>query len=225
MKPRALPFSMNLVAGDVRRLHFFRTKKVRVSSRRLLPFKGAKREISFRRILALAVAAILCAGARAFAADDPRLDPLWERLSETRHPAVVHAGSAHEGTATAAEVEAVGRVARRWPRARIILAHFGAPAVEKTLSLLRAHENLYADLCPVVADPVPLSRAAIAGLERRILFGSDVPSVAVTIEDSIARVKAWHLDPADEGAVLGGTAAALLENTPGAAAIVSLEQT
>jgi predicted TIM-barrel fold metal-dependent hydrolase len=161
----------------------------------------------------------------AFPADDPRLDPLWERLSETRHPAVVHAGSAHDGTATAAEVEAVGRVARRWPRARIILAHFGAPAVEKTLALLRAHENLYADLCPVVADPVVLSRAAIAGLERRILFGSDLPSVAVTIEESIARVKAWRLDPADEEAVLGGTAAALLENTPGGAAILSRKRT
>src|SRR5438552_255930 len=37
-----------------------------------------------------------------------------------------------------------------------------------------------------------------------------VPSVAVTIEDSLARVRIWNLDPADEDAVLGGTANRLL---------------
>ena len=160
-------------------------------------------------ILGLPVFKLHCS-VGAFAADDPRLDPLWETVSETGHPVVVHAGSAHDGTATAAEVEAVGRVARRWPGVRIIVAHFGAPAAEETLRLLRAHENLYADLCPVVADPVHPPRGAIAGLERRILFGSDTPSVAVTIEDSIAAVAAWKLDPADEEAVLGGTADRLL---------------
>jgi uncharacterized protein len=146
----------------------------------------------------------------AFAPDDPRLDPLWERVSATSQPVVLHAGSAHDGTATGEEVETVGRVTCRWPKARIILAHFGAPAGEQALRLLRACDNLYADLCPVVATPVHPSRAAIAGLERRILFGSDVPSVAVTIEESLAAVRAWKLDPSDEDAVLGGTARALV---------------
>ena len=146
----------------------------------------------------------------AFSPEDSRLDPLWERVSETGRPVVVHAGRAPEGTAAAEEVEAVGRIAARWPRARIVIAHFGSPAVETTLALLRAQPNLYADLCPVVADPVRLSREAIAGLERRILFGSDTPTVAVTIEDSIARVRSWSLDPGHEEAILGGTAAGLL---------------
>ena len=146
----------------------------------------------------------------AFSTDDARLDPLWERVSVSGHPVVVHAGSAPEGTAAPAEVEALGRVARRWPRARIILAHFGSPAIAKALDLLRDNENVYADLCPVVGEPVRLPRASIAGLERRILFGSDVPSVAVTIEDSLARVRSWKLDPADEAAILGGTANRLL---------------
>ncbi|HLN58134.1 MAG TPA: amidohydrolase family protein, partial [Thermoanaerobaculia bacterium] len=69
---------------------------------------------------------------------------------------------------------------------------------------------VHADLTPVVADPVSLSRSAIAGLESRILFGSDTPTVAVSIEDSVARVRAWGLSPADEGAVLGGNADRLL---------------
>jgi predicted TIM-barrel fold metal-dependent hydrolase len=146
----------------------------------------------------------------AFTPDDPRLDPLWERVSATCQPVVLHAGSAHDGTASSQEVDAVGRVARRWPEARIILAHFGAPSREEALRLLRNCGNLYADLCPVVATPVHPPRPAIAGLERRILFGSDVPSVAVTIEESLAAVRAWKLDPSDEDAVLGGTARALV---------------
>ena len=146
----------------------------------------------------------------AFSPEDPRLDPLWERVSQTGRPVVVHAGRAPEGTAAAAEVEAVGRVAARWPRARIVIAHFGFPAVETTLRLLREQTNLYADLCPVVKDPVCLSRESIAGLERRILYGSDMPTVAVAIEDSLARVRSWKLEPGHEEAILGGTAAGLL---------------
>jgi predicted TIM-barrel fold metal-dependent hydrolase len=146
----------------------------------------------------------------AFSVEDARLDPLWERVSETGLPVVVHAGRAPEGTAAAEEVEAVGRVAARWPRARIVIAHFGSPAVAMTLALLHERPNLYADLCPVVADPVRLYRASIAGLERRILYGSDTPTVAVTIEDSLARVRSWKLEPSDEEAILGGTAAGLL---------------
>lgn len=145
-----------------------------------------------------------------FSPEDPRLDPLWDRVSDTGRPVIVHAGSAPDGTATADEVESVGRAAGRWPRARIVIAHFGSPAVETTLALLRARPNLYADLCPVVADPVRLSRVSIEGLERRIIFGSDTPTVAVTIEDSLARVRAWNLGPEDEAAVLGGTAGSLL---------------
>ena len=146
----------------------------------------------------------------AFSPEDSRLDPLWERVSESGRPVVVHAGSAPEGTATSEEVEAVGRVAARWSRARIVIAHFGSPAIERTLALLRERPNLYADLCPVVGDPVRLSRESIAGLERRILFGSDTPTVAVTIEDSITRVRSWKLDRGHEEAILGGTANGLL---------------
>jgi len=146
----------------------------------------------------------------AFSPEDSRLDPLWKRVSETGRPVVVHAGHAPDGTAAVEEVEAVGRVAARWPGARIVVAHFGSPAVETTLALLRDQPNLYADLCPVVGDPVRLSRASIAGLERRILFGSDTPTVAVTIEDSLARVRSWKLELGHEEAILGGTANGLL---------------
>lgn len=145
-----------------------------------------------------------------FGPDDERLDPLWRRVSQTGHPVVVHAGSAENGRATAAEVDRLGRSASRWPEARIIVAHCGSPAEETALELIRRSRSVYADLCPVVADPVRLPRSAIAGIERRILFGSDVPTVAVRVEGGLARVREWKLDPEDEAAVLGATADALI---------------
>lgn len=142
--------------------------------------------------------------------DDPRLDPLWHRVSRSGHPVVLHAGHAVNGTTAAAEIAPVARVARRWPDARIIVAHCGAPAVEATLELLRGTRSTYADLTPVVLHSAPIERAAIAGLERRLLFGSDAPNVAVAIEDSVAHIRALGLDAADEVAILGGTADRLL---------------
>jgi predicted TIM-barrel fold metal-dependent hydrolase len=154
----------------------------------------------------------------AFAPDDRRLDPLWRRVSDEGQPVVVHAGSAPQGTATPGEVDAIARTAARWPDARIVVAHFGSPSEAATRNLLERTPSVYADLTPVVADPVDLERPAIVGLEHRILFGSDTPTVAVSIEDSIARVRGWRLSPSDEAAVLGGTAEALLASAAGNAA-------
>ena len=47
---RPLPF-LNLVAADVRRLIQHWAKEIRASSRRLLQFRGLKRETWFRRNL------------------------------------------------------------------------------------------------------------------------------------------------------------------------------
>jgi predicted TIM-barrel fold metal-dependent hydrolase len=142
--------------------------------------------------------------------DDPRLDPLWERVSARGQPVVVHAGGGADGVTTPEELAAVGRLARRWPDARIVVAHCGAPSVEATLGLLRGTRSVYADLTPVIGTPVPLERAQIRGLERRLLFGTDAPNTGISIEDSLARVRAWRLPPADEAAILGGTAERLV---------------
>jgi len=150
-----------------------------------------------------------------FAADDRRLDPLFRHASEARCPVVVHGGSAPEGTATEDEIMAIERAAGRFPDARIVVAHFGAPAIERVADLIRRTRSIYADLTPMVATPVEPARSVLAGIERRVLFGSDTPTVGVPIEDSIARVRAWALAPEDERAILGETAEALIAEATG----------
>jgi len=151
----------------------------------------------------------------AFPADDRRLDPLWAHASRKGCPVVVHGGNAPDGTATEDEIALIERTAVRFPEAPIIVAHFGAPAVERVADLLRRTRRVYADLTPMVATSVHPDRSLIAGIERRILFGSDTPTVGLTIEDSIAAVRSWALDPRDEEAILGGTARALLAGVAG----------
>ena len=68
-----------------------------------------------------------------------------------------------EGTATAEEVDAVGRVAGRWPGRKIIVAHFGAPAVERTLDLLRADAEPLRRPVPGRRRPVPRCRVLDRG--------------------------------------------------------------
>jgi len=161
------------------------------------------------RELGLRVFKIHCS-VGAFPADDARLDPLWVHASENGRPVVVHCGSAADGSATENEVAALERTASRFPEARIIVAHFGAPAVGRVIEMIRRTHSIYADLTPMVATPVHPSRSLIAGIERRILFGSDTPTVGISIEDLIAAVRSWELPPEDERAILGGTAEALL---------------
>lgn len=145
-----------------------------------------------------------------FDADDPRLDPVWRRVSASGHPVVVHVGHSVGGTTEAPELATLGRVARRWPDARLIIAHCGAPAVGATLAILRETRSTYADLTPIGVALTPVDRAQIEGLEHRLLLGSDAPNTGVSIEQAIAHVRALGLDPAGESAILGGTAERLL---------------
>jgi predicted TIM-barrel fold metal-dependent hydrolase len=146
----------------------------------------------------------------AFTADDERLDPLWREASARATPVVVHLGHAVDGTTTAEEVAPIADVARRWPDARIVVAHCGAPAVAPVLALLRATRAVHADLTPVGARLAALDAAALAGLEDRILFGSDAPNTGSPIERSVAHVRALGLAPDAEVAILGGNALRLL---------------
>jgi len=145
-----------------------------------------------------------------FSVDDPRLGPLWRRVSAGGQPVVIHVGRSVAGTTEPDDLRRLAAVAERWPDARIVVAHCGAPRVAETLALLRRTRSMLADLTPVVGALVPLVRDDLEGLERRLLFGSDVPNVAVTIEAALAHVRSWGLAPDDEAAVLGGTARALL---------------
>lgn len=141
-----------------------------------------------------------------FSIADPRLTPLWERVSARQLPVVVHLGHSPTGHTDADELPALETVARAWPRAPLVLAHLAAPAVAEGLALLRRCPSLLADLTPVVVQATPLAGEDLEGLEERVLFGTDIPSVALRIEELVAHLRALGLSPRAEHAILAGNA-------------------
>ncbi len=141
-----------------------------------------------------------------YALTDDRLEPLWRRLSASGTPVVVHLGHSVAGNTEASELAGLEAVARRWPEARIVLAHCAAPAVDEALALLRRCPNVHADLTPVVFHLAPVKPGSLEGLEDRILFGSDVPNVVVKVEDAVAAIRELGLSAHCEALVLGGNA-------------------
>jgi uncharacterized protein len=137
--------------------------------------------------------------------DDPRLDPLYAR----ELPVVIHVGHAEDGSTGAGEPERVVAVARRWPRTPLVIAHFGAPEVESAAAVMRACPNVYADLAPILWETPRLTRELVRGLEERILFGSDMPTLKVRLEDGLQQVRDLHLGADAEAAILGGNASRL----------------
>jgi len=141
---------------------------------------------------------------------DERLESLWRRVSDGGTPVVVHLGHSVAGNTEAGELQDLEAVAQRWPEARIILAHCAAPAVDEALALLRRFPNLHADLTPVVFHLAPVQPGSLAGLEDRVLFGSDMPNVAVKVEEALAAIRALGLTAEHEARILGGNAERLV---------------
>jgi predicted TIM-barrel fold metal-dependent hydrolase len=145
-----------------------------------------------------------------FAPDDPQLDPVWQLVSERRIPVVVHTGHAVSGHTTAAELAPLERVAQRFSSARIIIAHCGHQAGPEALQLVERYPAIYADLTPVVNEPVALPAEKVRLLAHKLLFGSDAPNVALTVPQSVAHLKNYGLDPILEAAILGDNARRLV---------------
>lgn len=145
-----------------------------------------------------------------FVADDPHLDPVWTLVSERRIPVVVHTGHAVSGHTTAAELEPLERVARRFPAARIIIAHCGHQAGPEALQLVERYPSIYADLTPVVNELVALPVDKVRQLAHKLLFGSDTPNVALSVPESLAHVTSFGLASASEAAILGNNARRLV---------------
>lgn len=145
-----------------------------------------------------------------FEADDPALDSVWQFVAERRMPVIIHLGHAVSGHTTTGELAPLERVAARFPQARLIIAHCGHRAGPQALDLVEKYPGVYADLTPVVTEPIALPAGRVNQLAGKLLFGSDAPNTALTIEQCLAHIRGFGLDPAAEAAILGGTARRLL---------------
>ena len=128
-----------------------------------------------------------------FAIDNPLLDPVWEYVSEHRLPVVIHAGHHENGFTETDELDPIELVAQRFPEAVLIIAHCGHRAAAQALDIIERNTNVYADLTPVVFEPVALPIGRAQHLHTKLLFGTDAPNTAVTAESALEHLRSQDL--------------------------------
>jgi uncharacterized protein len=128
-----------------------------------------------------------------FAVDTPLLDPVWTYASEHRLPVVIHAGHGTHGYTETDELDPIEAVANRFSDAVVIIAHCGHRAAAKALDIIERHDNVYADLTPVVFEPVLLPAGRAQQLHTKLLFGTDAPNTAVTAEAALEHLQSQSL--------------------------------
>jgi uncharacterized protein len=116
---------------------------------------------------------------------DPLLHDVWETAAAMEMPVVVHVGNAVSGLTEPGELDDLGQVAGRHPGTRIIAAHGGHPVCERLWPMMDELANLYADLTPVISEPVRVPVQLLEAHPDRFLFGSDAPNTELTVERQI----------------------------------------
>ena len=107
--------------------------------------------------------------------DDPRVFPVVEQCIEYRAPILIHSFHKAVGQLPFETTgEHVANLARRYPQARILMAHLGGNAYHG-LPAIRDCPNVWTDICSSIVRGDSLSYALELLGEDRILFGTDMP--------------------------------------------------
>lgn len=115
---------------------------------------------------------------------DPWSEPAW-RIYETcdrlRIPLLWHQSAAYATASTLEHANPIllDKIARAFPRLRMIVAHLGQPWMAETVVLLRKHPQLMADLSARFHRRSQLYHGLMLALDYKVtdqlLFGSDFP--------------------------------------------------
>lgn len=144
-------------------------------------------------------------------ADDPRIDPIWGKCEREEIPVILMGGGNSGPDISYSSPVAADRVAARFPRLRLILAHGGWPWVQQTLGMAFRRPNVYVspDMylvnMPGYQDYV---QAANFYLQDRMLFATAYPFVG--LEEGVRYFDALPLRPEVREKILYRNAASLL---------------
>jgi len=148
--------------------------------------------------------------------DDPRLDLIYETCCQAGLVVLSHSGPGHRGDASAQPLD-FAPVLSRWPELRLVLAHLGGATWRQTRELAAAFPQVVFDLSEIIewtGAPHAPTAAELSCLIRdigvdRVMLGSDFPwyDPARTVDRVMGLP---NLGPAEQAALLGGTALRVL---------------
>ncbi len=155
-----------------------------------------------------------------YAADDPRLDPLYEKCLELDLPVMIHTGWTRTINAPMEYQRPVqlDRIGREFRDLVVIVAHLGHPWVDEGIAVVAKHPNFYCEFAGWSAYGPELvyeslSKLKMYGAHRKVLYGSDNSDTKALYEDAnriaVERDGEPVLDDEEMALLLGGTAARL----------------
>ncbi len=134
-----------------------------------------------------------------FAIDDPKMDPIYERLTADRLPVLAHAGDIRYDFSGPRRI---ARVLDRHPRLRLVAAHFGGYTEwDESREILAGRDLMFDTSSTLWKLPVEAALAILRkhGVER-FFFGSDFPMW--DHEGELARFLSLGLTDAENEAIL-----------------------
>jgi predicted TIM-barrel fold metal-dependent hydrolase len=125
-----------------------------------------------------------------FDPNSPDLDYLWEYSTKHGLPVLLHTGTTFIDKAPLEYTRPylLDNVARRFPDAKIIMAHLSHPYEGECAVVIRKHRNVYADCSALHYRPFQLYHSLMLvqeyGVWDKVLFGTDYPftTVAASID-------------------------------------------
>lgn len=143
--------------------------------------------------------------------DDPLVFPFVEQAIAYRAPILIHSWRKRIGQLPyESTAQHVVSLARRYPEARILMAHMGGQ-IESAVNLIAPYPNIYTDTSgtPIGGGEV---RVAVDRLgAHRVLFGSD--SYGACLASNIGKVLGAGLTSEETELVMRGNMAKLLNET------------
>jgi predicted TIM-barrel fold metal-dependent hydrolase len=155
-----------------------------------------------------------------FYPDDRNFYGVWEVLQSSGKPVMFHVGftvlgaDTDGGSGIALDYGRpihLDRLARDFPRMKIIAAHPGWPWEQELIGVVTHKKNVYVDTSGYLAEQLPeIFRRAIAGrLQDKALFGTDFPYV--DLEQALASFDRMDLKDAVREKILVANAKALFK--------------
>lgn len=152
-----------------------------------------------------------------FAVDDRRLDPLYERALDGDRVLLVHAGRRPQSNEFVG-ARPFGRLLRRFPRLKVVVAHAGADEFEAFFDICAFHDGVYLDTAMVfngfLGGPPPIER--VLEFQDRVVYGSDFPNIPYGLERAVQAIRDLRLGRALEEKILCTNSARLLGLDPAA---------
>ena len=152
-----------------------------------------------------------------FHTTDPLLDDVWSQLEAAGTPVLIHASAVYgvEGGDEFCGPDALRPLLERHPDLQLIVAHLGAPDVAGFLSLAEQADTVWFDTAMVLTDPPyfeaidPAALDRIRGVQDRLLFGSDFPTIPHRYAAQLRGLAALELDRTQLAELLHDRAARL----------------